>query len=100
MSANPSGKGEGLSLLCLGTGQANAEMCEDHAPTLNADHEQPIVCMADDNANAAIDIGVAGSLKVGGGVADDCVGALCARDFKGVGTQYVSEGKLICERRF
>lgn len=26
---------------------------------------------------------------------DDVIGALCARDYKGVGTQYVSEGKVI-----
>lgn len=44
-------------------------LCGDHAPTMNADHEQPIVCMAGDNANAAIDIGIAGTLHVGGGVA-------------------------------
>lgn len=29
----------------------------------------------------------------------DTVGALCARDYKGVGTQYVEEGKLIIELR-
>ena len=27
----------------------------------------------------------------------DTIGALCARDYKGVGTQYVTEGKLIIE---
>lgn len=26
----------------------------------------------------------------------DVVGALCARDYKGIGAQYVSEGKVIC----
>lgn len=26
---------------------------------------------------------------------DDVIGALCARDYKGVGTQYVGEGKVI-----
>ena len=28
----------------------------------------------------------------------DVVGALCARDYKGIGNQYVQEGKVICER--
>jgi len=30
---------------------------------------------------------------------DDVIGALCARDYKGVGTQYVSEGKVIACRK-
>lgn len=54
-------------VLCMSTGQANAEALEDSAPTLNASHEQPI-CVADDNANAAVDENVSGSLKVGGAV--------------------------------
>ncbi len=61
------------------------------------------ICMADDTARAAVDENLSGSLKVGGGYAvrcvssngDDVIGALCARDYKGVGTQYVSEGKVI-----
>ena len=28
------------------------------------------------------------------------VGALCARDYKGVGNEYVNEGKVICQERF
>lgn len=31
---------------------------------------------------------------------DRTVGALCARDFKGVGNEYVSEGKLVVDRPF
>lgn len=27
------------------------------------------------------------------------VGTLCARDWKGVGNEYVNEGKVICQRR-
>ena len=27
------------------------------------------------------------------------VGALCARDWKGVGIEYVNEGKVICQSR-
>lgn len=68
-------------VLCMATGQANAEILEDSAPTLNASHEQPI-CVADDN-----------SMKY----ADRAVGPLCARDFKGVGNEYVAEGKLVVQ---
>lgn len=63
------------------------------------------ICMADDNAKAAVDVDLCGTLKVGGGQpvvavcasnARDVVGALCARDSKGIGSQYVDEGKVIC----
>lgn len=58
------------------------------------------LCVADDNAKAAVDEDVCGTLKVGG-VALDCLsettGALCARDSKGVGTQYVQEGKVVVQ---
>lgn len=65
-------------------------------------YEQP-VCMADDNAKAAIDENVCGTLKVGGGESvrclpsngEDFVGTLCASDWKGVGNQRVGEGKVI-----
>lgn len=61
----------------------------------------PVICMADDNAKAAIDEGMCGSLKVGGSTdgsyASEVCGALCARDFKGVGTQFVSEGKVVVQ---
>lgn len=69
----------------------------DHPPAC-------VICMADDNAKSAIDRDMCGSLKVGGGVAhdrvlasngEDFVGTLCARDFKGVGSEYVGEGKVI-----
>ena len=40
-------------VLCMSTGQANAEILEDSAPTLNASHEQPI-CVADGNSTAAV----------------------------------------------
>ncbi len=60
--------------------------------------------MADDNAKSAIDVDQCGSLKVGGGVTvnsngQGIVGALCARDWKGVGSEYVGEGKVICQRK-
>ena len=63
------------------------------------------ICVADDNAHAAIGENFAGSLKVGEATVrcvssngEDVIGALCARDHKGVGSQYVSEGKVILDR--
>ena len=66
---------------------------------------QNVVCAADDNGKAAVEEDLCGSLKVGGGVAvnsngEGVVGALCARDYKGVGNEYVNEGKVICQERF
>lgn len=63
--------------------------------------------MADANAKAAIDEDLCGTLHVGGDPSfvaveasngEDVVGALCARDYKGVGSQYVSEGKVIAQK--
>lgn len=36
-------KPHGVAVVCLQDGQANGGICDDHAPTLNAMHEQPIV---------------------------------------------------------
>jgi DNA (cytosine-5)-methyltransferase 1 len=36
-------KPHGVAVMCLQDGQANGGICDDHAPTLNAMHEQPIV---------------------------------------------------------
>lgn len=58
----------GQAVVCVQDGQANGTVHGDgSAPTLNASHENPIVCVADDNANAAVDVDLCGSLKVGGG---------------------------------
>ena len=63
----------------MASGQANAEICEEGAvPTLTLLHEAPIVISA-----------------TGGEV----VGPLCARDHKGVGSEYVEEGKVICQKK-
>lgn len=88
------------AVVCMSDGQAHAKITHDMTATLNCMHEQPIVCMSSDSSKAAIDEDVAGTLHVGGGSADDCCGPLCARDYKGVGNQYVQEGKLICERKY
>jgi DNA (cytosine-5)-methyltransferase 1 len=100
----------GRDVLCRAHSHANAETGRNLAPTVTAHNakDAPIVCMADDNAKAAIDEDVCGTLKVAGGgtirshaVAsngEEVIGPLCARDHKGVGSEYVSEGKVICQR--
>lgn len=100
LSAEPGAKQQ--TYICMATSQANAEISDGMAPTLNCMHEQPIVCMTNDTSHAAVDVEMAGTLLAGGGyTSDDCqlVGPLCARDYKGVGTQYVNEGKVICQIR-
>ena len=66
-----------------------------------ADRGQNIVCIADDNTNASINVETCGSLKVGGcsmnSAGKDYVNALCARDYKGIGNQDIGDGKLICQ---
>jgi len=66
LGASGSAKWQGVPFV-MATGQANAEVTQDMTPTLNCAHEQPLICMADDNAKAAIDKDVCGTLKVGGG---------------------------------
>ena len=83
LTSNPDSKGQGQSLIC-----------------------QPIVCVADDTQNAAIDEDLCGTLKVGGdavrshvSMTGDFVGTLCAADgVHGVGNQYFMDGKVICQR--
>lgn len=80
----------------------------DPCHTLSAADRPPhVICMADANAKAAIDEDLCGTLHVGGDPSfvaveasngEDVVGALCARDYKGVGSQYVSEGKVIAQK--
>lgn len=79
------------------TARADGSPCADRGPN--------VVCVADDNANAAVDFDVSGTLKCGGGVSVDSVasngadviGTLCARDCKGVGDQDIGEGKVIVQ---
>lgn len=53
--------------MCMQDGQAKGGIAEGVCTTLNASHEQPIVCAADDNGKTAINDDLCGSLKVGGG---------------------------------
>lgn len=56
------------SYVCMQDGQSNGTIAEDGtSTTLNASHEQPIICAADDNGKTAIEEDMCGSLKVGGG---------------------------------
>lgn len=72
-----------------------------------ADRGMNVICVADASAKAAIDEDLSGTLHVGGDPSfvaieasngEDVVGALCARDYKGVGSQYVTEGKVIAQQ--
>ncbi len=56
----------GPNVVCMASGQAGAETAEGMSPTLTALHDRPVLCMADDTANAACDEDVCGTLKVGG----------------------------------
>ncbi len=76
----------------------------DPCHTLSATDRPPhVVCMADASAKAAIDEDLCGTLHVGGDAptvtfasnSKDYVAALQARDYKGVGNQYVADGKVI-----
>ena len=99
------------SVVCLQDGQANGGICDDHAPTLNAMHEQPIVidrAAYNQGENAAYPpphradgsygpAGCEGSPCCCASNGDEIVSALCARDWKGVGGQYVTDGKVVCQ---
>ena len=62
--------------VCMASGQANAEIEEELAPCqASRQHKDPPIV----------------SLSNG----DEVVGTLCARDYKGIGSQYVNEGKVI-----
>ena len=99
------------AVICIQDGQANGGICEDHAPTLNAMHEQPIVidrAAYNQGENAAYPpphradgsdgpAGCEGSQRCSASNGEDVVSALCARDWKGVGSQYVTDGKVVCQ---
>ena len=62
--------------VCMASGQANAEIEEELAPCQASRQykDPPIVSLSN---------------------GDEVVGTLCARDYKGIGSQYVNEGKVI-----
>lgn len=61
---------KGPNVVCVASTQANAERSDDCSPCLTSHlaKDPSVVCMADDNAYAAVDEDVCGTLKVGGGV--------------------------------
>lgn len=64
----PMGDGARIGdVYCIESAQSRAVIEKGTAPTLNASHERPIVCAADDNGKTAIEEDMCGSLKVGGG---------------------------------
>jgi len=94
-----------LVTMCIGNGQAHDAHAPDHevAKTLNCmDDPMKILTVSQDAYDKYSSSDTSAALKNSGGnygggqrVVSDTVGALCARDYKGVGTQYVNEGKVI-----
>lgn len=82
---------------------------ENESYTLNT-IDRPAVCYAQDAYDKYTETEKSATIKQSGGVYgggsealvvggdSSTVGALCARDYKGVGNQYVEEGKLILQR--
>lgn len=61
----------GMNIVCMATQQGGSEIAYDLCPTITSaagtsGNNQPVVCMADGNAHAAVDHECAGTLKVGG----------------------------------
>lgn len=69
---NASAHAPAIALQSDGSTSINSHGCgyqtDGSAYTLNCIDRQSVVCVADDNANAATDVDMCGSLKVGGGV--------------------------------
>ena len=95
----------GQNVVCVEECVSDIMFHDDVAPTQRASqHKQPpVICMSDDQRNSAVNEDLAGTLKVGGSEpiiahlsnGEDVVGTLAARDYKGVGNEYVAEGKVI-----
>ena len=109
LSAQPGMKQ--TSYVCMQDGQAKGGISDDVSTTLNSSHEQPIVidrAAFNQGENAQYDphieqggghgrIGCARPACCMPSNGGDVIGPLCARDHKGVGSEYVSEGKVICQ---
>lgn len=50
-AAGMSGNNQPVICLCMATGQTGTEITENIAPTLNCNHEQPIICLMDQGGN-------------------------------------------------
>jgi DNA (cytosine-5)-methyltransferase 1 len=98
--------------VCVGNGQRAQARLSDKVGALNCMHDQQAVMVYgldrasfNQGQNAQYDFSVEEDLaqtvlaKGPGGGTNETVGALCARDYKGVGSQYVDEGKVIVQPR-
>ena len=71
----------------------------EHARSIGYQEEVSPTIRGGDGGNQKPCVYTSGTNETAGGVLPDTVGALCARDYKGVGNQYVSEGKVIVDNR-
>lgn len=99
--------------VCVGNGQLAQAKLSDKVGTLNCMHDQQAVltygidrASFNQGKNAQYDFSIKEELaqtivakEPGGGNDTERVGALCARDYKGVGSQYVDEGKVIIQHK-
>jgi hypothetical protein len=81
---------------------SNANVFENLSPTLKSSQQSPSVMMPfTPSSHAGYSDGV-GTLRANGGDLGggerDIVGSLQARDYKGVGNQYVMENKLVVQQ--
>ncbi len=95
---------------CIGNGQVAQLGLHEKALTLDCMHDQQAIlsygldrASFNQGQNAKFDFAVEKEksptlvAKGPGGGISDTVGSLCARDYKGVGNQYVDEGKVIVQ---
>ena len=98
------------TVVCIGKGQTAQLKESDKANTLDCMHEQQAVVVYgldrasfNQGENAQFDFSIKEELaqtlvsKGPGGGTSETVGALCRCDYKGVGNQYVSDGKCIIQ---
>ncbi len=96
-------EGEGVSTLAFDTTQVtsvhnrSSPQWDGPCHTLSAVGDAPSVVIAPNQGESPHDEGHPNAKAFLASNGQEYVGALCARDCKGVGSQYVSEGKVIAE---
>ncbi|WP_165170641.1 DNA cytosine methyltransferase [Adlercreutzia sp. ZJ242] len=95
----------GMNVICMQETVSDFVSCVDHTPPIKASQagSPQIICLSDTQANTAAEDDMCGTLSahsakdapVIASNGEGFVGALCARDFKGVGSQFVHEGKVL-----
>lgn len=85
------------TILCVESDQSNATPREELCGCLTARCAKgsPFLCMAEVSSNFKAESNSETDAHCVLSNGADAVGALCARDFKGIGSQYVNEGKVI-----